>query len=77
MKSNRFACWVGRGLPKGWAKSMGLKGDDIGGVVWPIVDSETSGPIDGFPRPEQMLCWCPSIEKQHQVVKALEAHGEA
>lgn len=71
-KRARFNCWAGQGLPRGWAENMGGRFADFDGdVVWPIVDSETSGPIDGFPRPDQMLCWCPSPEKQSQVVEAL------
>lgn len=76
-KRARFNCWAGQGLPRGWAENMGGRFADFDGdVVWPIVDSETSGPIDGFPTPDQMLCWCPSPEKQSQVVKALRiAYG--
>lgn len=55
---------------------MGLTGDAVGDVVWPIVDDETSGPIDGRPRPDQMLCWCPSVEKQSQVRRYLNAHAD-
>lgn len=69
--SMRFEMWAGMGLPKGWAENMGLKGDDVGDVVWPIIDKEMCGPIDGFPRPDQMLCWCPSSEKQRQVFEML------
>jgi len=67
----RFSCWAGQGLPKGWAENMGLTGDNVGDSVWPIVDNETCGAIDGSPRPDQMLCWCPSSEKQSQVVEML------
>jgi hypothetical protein len=67
----RFSCWCGQGLPKGWAENMGYIGDDVGDVVYPIVDNETCGMIDGYPKPEQMLCWCPSSEKQSQVVTML------
>lgn len=69
----RFEMWVGQGLPKGWAENMGMAGEDVGDVVWPIVDNQTCGPIDGYPRPEQMLCWCPSSEKQQEVLLALRA----
>ena len=64
----RFDCWAGSGLPKAWAENMGVEAGD---VVWPIVDNENCTPIDGYPTPEQMLCWCPSSEKQTQVVEML------
>lgn len=67
---SRYEGWAGQGLPKGWAENMGLKGFE-GDVVYPIVDNKTSGPIHGSPTPEQMLCWCPSHEKQMLVLKAL------
>ncbi len=68
----RFSCWAGQGLPRGWAQNMGGRFADFDGdVVWPIVDNETCGPIDGYPKPDQMLCWCPSAEKQSQVVTML------
>lgn len=70
---DRFDCWAGRGLPKGWAKNMGLTGEDVGDVVWPITDGETCGDIQGFPKPEQVLCWCPSSEKADFVAARLEA----
>ena len=64
----RYEAWAGMGLPKAWAENMGREAGDS---VWPIVDSETCGPINGWPTPEQMLCWCPSSEKQSQVLKEL------
>lgn len=67
----RFVCWAGMGLPKGWAESMGLPPERIGDIVWPITDLGTCGPIDAFPTPDQMLCWCPSSEKQAFVAHAL------
>lgn len=69
---NRFDTWAGQGLPRGWALAMGWKDHD-GDGVWPIVDNTTSGPIDGRPKPEQMLCWCPSSEKQAIVAELLRA----
>ncbi len=66
--SPRFSCWCGRGLPKAWADNIGIASGD---VVWPIVDRQTCGPIRGYPTPEQMLCWCPSQEKQSAVVDLL------
>lgn len=65
----RYEMWCGSGLPKGWAEAMGIEYD--GDTVWPIVDSETCGPIDGTPRPDQMLCWAPSSEKQVILFKIL------
>lgn len=62
--SRRFESWAGTGWPKGW-------GAGDGDVVWPIVDTATCGPIDGYPRPEQMLCWCPSHEKQQALCAVL------
>lgn len=67
----RFDCWAGQGLPAGWARNMGYKDEDIGDVVWPIVDNTICGRIDGRPRPDQMLCWCPSSAKQELVVGML------
>ena len=67
----RFSCWAGTGLPKAWAENMGFRGEQVADSVWPIVDNQTCGPIDGYPKTEQMLCWCPSVEKQSQVVSML------
>jgi hypothetical protein len=69
MSIKRFECWAGVGWPKGW-------GEGNGDVVWPIVDNLTCGPINGYPNPEQMLCWCPSYEKQQEVCAALNAYYE-
>lgn len=69
--SPRFQWWAGSGLPRGWALNMGFVGDDVGDIVWPIVDNEISGPIHGYPRPDQMLCWCPTLQKQEQVIDLL------
>lgn len=71
MYQYRYSMWAGQGLPIGWARQMGLPEDEIGDVVWPIVDDQTCGPINGSPRPEQMLCWCPSSEKQRIVFALL------
>jgi len=71
-KRHRFDLWAGQGLPRGWASAMGLRDYD-GDSVWPIVDNTTSGPINGFPKPEQMLCWCPTSEKQSIVAGLLRA----
>lgn len=68
----RFECWMRRGLPRGLAKNMGGRFANFGGdFVWPIVDRETCGAIDGYPNPDQMLCWCPSAEKQRLVCDVL------
>lgn len=48
----RYKCWAGTGWPKG-LDDLGFKSKT--GIVWPIVDNEKCGPIDGFPTPEQ---WC-------------------
>ena len=68
--TDRYQMWAGQGLPKAWAENMGVEPGD---TVWPIVDSETCGAIDGFPKPDQMLCWCPSVEKQQTVFRLLNA----
>lgn len=70
LKQQRFETWCGQGLPKAWAENMGI---DAGDTVWPIVDTQTSGPINGRPNPEQMLCWCPSLEKQTLVASLLKS----
>lgn len=49
----RYECWAGRGIPKEW-EYFGF--EDPSGVIWPIVDLETCGPIDGYPKPEQWYC---------------------
>lgn len=79
--TERFSRWAGMGLPRGWAENMGIS--DPGDTVWPIVDNETCGPIDDWPKPEQMLCWCPSVEKSAQVYELfriaeffMDWHGE-
>lgn len=69
-KKQRFEAWCGQGLPRAWAENMGIEAAD---TVWPIVDTESSGAINGFPTPEQMLCWCPSAEKQGTVLSLLRS----
>lgn len=70
LKQQRFEAWCGQGLPKAWAENMGV---DVADIVWPIVDTEISGPINGYPAPEQMLCWCPSPQKQALVLELLKS----
>ena len=75
----RFTMWAGQGLPKGWAENMGGRYADFDGdIVWPIVDNDSCGVIDGFPKPEQMLCWCPTPDKACEVLRLLQlAVGES
>ena len=65
--ADRFRLWAGQGLPVAWARSMGVET----AVVYPITDSTSCGVIEGGPKPEQVLCWCPSREKAVFVIDAL------
>jgi hypothetical protein len=40
-------------------------------TIWPIVDRKTCGTIDGFPRPDQMVCFCFESGEQARVARAL------
>lgn len=51
---DRYEAWAGTGWPRGWAGEIGF--GSRSGVVWPIVDTETCGEIDGQPKPEQWCC---------------------
>ena len=77
----RFSCWGSMSLPReendpppeDVVEFYDWLGKNQG---WPIVDNETSGPIEGYPRIDQMLCICPSPERQTEVVRLLRiAHG--
>ena len=74
MNERRFVSWCGQGLPEGWAKNMGLP---VGDIVYPITDTASGDEIDGWPTPKQILCWCPSSEKQRQVVDMLNSAATA
>ena len=65
--ADRFRMWAGQGLPVSWARAMSVET----AVVYPITDSASCGVIDGGPKPEQVLCWCPSREKAVFVIDAL------
>lgn len=39
--------------------------------IWPIVDNDTCGVIDGSPRPDQYFCICFDSESQKKVFDAL------
>jgi hypothetical protein len=45
-------------------------------ALWPIVDDDTQV-IDGFPRPEQCFCFCPTSEIQTLVCEALNAYDKS
>lgn len=68
----RFEMWCGTGWPKGWVKAFNLKiPEDECVVVWPIVDTETCGNIDGFPKPEQWYCIAFTSESQLEICNLL------
>ena len=67
--ADRFRMWAGQGLPVAQARAMGVET----AVVYPITDSTSCGTIDGGPKPEQVLCWCPSREKAVFVIDALRS----
>lgn len=48
----RYIAWCGTGWPRDWE----IEHTNKLGVVWPIVDEKTCGPINGFPKPEQWCC---------------------
>lgn len=63
----RFEMWAGR-----WIPEFIVGGNDI--TLWPVVDAETCGKIDGSPRPEQVLCWAADAPTQALIASLLEKH---
>ena len=74
MSKRRYEQWAGTGIPKEW-KSFGFK--DPSGIVWPIVDTETCGPIDGFPSPDQWYLVAFDSDVQAKILALLneQLHG--
>ena len=66
---DRYEAWAGTGWPRGWAGEMGFVSDS--GIVWPIVDIETCGEIDGKPKPEQWCCIAFDPKTQSLICKLL------
>ncbi len=73
MKKRRYEEWAGTGIPKCW-KDLGF--DDPSGVVWPIVDNETCGPIDGTPEQEQWFAVAFTPAAQAMICKLLNDDEE-
>jgi len=69
----RYQKWAGRGVPKSW-EDLGF--DNPSGVVWPIVDSATCGPIDGFPKPWQWSAVALSPDMQSTICRLLNEECE-
>ena len=80
---DRYACWAGishekyldvmasvfNGAGEGiWRKKVKEMRFEI---LWPIVDNETCGAIDGFPRPDQMCAFAFSPTVQREICDAL------
>lgn len=75
--NDRFQTWAGTTSKGVLERALGLPITEEPLTVWPIVDRETCGPINGFPRMDQ---WCAvtfSSEMQNTVARALEAYHES
>lgn len=72
--NRRFQTWAGTASTGVLEKLLGIPETEEPTTVWPIVDHETCGPINGFPRTDQ---WCAvtfSSEMQNTVARALEKY---
>jgi len=81
--NDRYQCWAGIGHEKYldvMTSILNGEGEEIWRkkvqemrfeTLWPIVDKETAGDIDGFPRPDQMLCFAFSPSDQEKICEAL------
>ena len=76
--NKRYAMWVGICIPE-WLISVldGKKPKSSEPAVWPIVDNETCGEIEGEPRPDQFFCVTFNSEDQRKVCNALNASQSA
>lgn len=63
-----FEMWAGTGYPESWAKTTGV---DSGVTVWPIINKETCGTINGYPRPDQWYCVALDHKDQERICNAL------
>ena len=64
MHNERFQQWAGISI------QLPIRGAE-GKQVWPIIDSETCGDIDGFPRYNQFFCFATNPEDQKRLCEVL------
>lgn len=69
----RYQSWAGTGWPRGF-ENMGI--ESVTGIVWPIVDNETCGEIDGYPTAEQWFCVAFDFKAQGVICDALNGAAE-
>lgn len=73
----RYVMWAAPSNPAwlGWVFRKNLEKDKDNApfpeAVYPIVDNDTCGIIDGEPRPDQYFCICFDADSQRKVFNAL------
>lgn len=72
--NHRFQTWAGTTSMGVLERLLGIPETEEPLTVWPIVDHETCGPINGFPRLDQWCAVAFSSEMQNTVARALEKH---
>lgn len=82
MSEQRYQCWAGvshenyldvmasilDGSRQDWIKKVKEMRFE---TIWPVIDNETCGQIEGFPKPNQMMCFCFDPKDQARVAKAM------
>lgn len=83
--NDRYQAWAGIGHEKYMDVMLSVlngKGDEVWRkkvkemrfeTLWPIVDNETCGPIDGYPKPKQMMAFAFTPSAQAAICNALNS----
>ena len=72
--NKRYTMWAGMGIPE-WLISVldGKKPKSAEPAIWPIIDNETCGEIQGEPTPDQFFCIAFTSATQRTICNALNA----
>lgn len=76
--NKRYIMWAGMGIPE-WLTAVldGKKAKPEEPAIWPIIDDETCGEIQGEPSPDQFFCVAFTSATQRIICNALNASQPA